>query len=133
MRVKSIGIFIAVVVVILAAGVGSVQLLKSAGIWNLMQPFTVTVKNETDKDIVIIEAGLVQGESKVALNRTVRSGKTYKFKPDLNVQGENGVYMTHTNADGETVQTSVCGYTESLSGSAKVTVGDRVEVEQDCY
>ena len=133
MRAKPIVIVVCSAIVVLAAGAGAVQLLKSAGIWNLMKDFTVTVTNETDRDIVIFESGLGSGDSRDVLNRTVKSGKTYKFKPELDVQGENSVYMTHTNAAGETVRTNVCGYTEYLSGSAKVTVGDSVKVEQDCH
>ena len=133
MRAKPIVIIASAVIVVLAAGAGAAQLLKSTGIWSLMRDFTVTVTNETDSDIVILESGLGSGDSRDVLNRTVKSGETYKFKPKLDVQGENSVYMAHTNTAGETIRTTVCGYTEYLSGSAKVTVGDSVEVEQDCH
>ncbi|MEK3885560.1 hypothetical protein [Paenibacillus sp. PL2-23] len=133
MRTRSMVIVIAVVVAILAAGMGALLLLKETGLWNMMKPFTVTVKNESNGNIVIVEAGTVRGQSKHTLDHTLESGKTFKFTPDLDILGEDGVYMTHTNAEGATVQTSVCGYTEYLSGSAKVTINDDVEVEQDCH
>jgi len=128
-----IGIWAASAAAVLCLGWAGGSMLESSGVLNYMRGFTVQVENQTEHDIVIVEAGLVRGDSKDTINRTIKSGERLSFKPKLELTGENGIYMNHTNASGEIVTTGVCGYTETLSGSAKVVIGKAVSVEESCY
>ncbi|MFF2886236.1 hypothetical protein [Paenibacillus sp. NPDC057967] len=128
-----IGLWAASAVAVLCLVWAGGNILQNSGVLNYMRGFTVQVENQTEHDIVIVEAGLVSGDSKDTINRTIKSGERLSFKPNLELAGENGVYMNHTNASGEIVTTGVCGYTETLSGSAKVVIGEAVTVEQNCY
>ncbi|MFD2659782.1 hypothetical protein [Paenibacillus thailandensis] len=110
---------------------------------NMFRPFTVTVHNQSESDIVIIETGILDSDgaggvvktgSKDMAGKTIKSGKSAKIKPDLELTGEGGVYMLYADAEGNQVEQTICGYTESLTGRSVVTVtGDRTTVEQDCW
>ncbi|RED64929.1 hypothetical protein [Cohnella lupini] len=95
--------------------------------------FTVTVHNESDKDIVIVKAGLVSTDSKQLLDKKIDSGDHGSIRPDLPLTGEGAVYLEYIDSKGDTRNVVVCGYTESLSGRSKLTIrNDRFEVEQKC-
>jgi hypothetical protein len=102
--------------------------------FNFFRPFQVIVHNASDADIVSVETGLIKGESKDLRQMPIRSGESAVIKPDLKLQGEGAVYLKYTNARGETVEETVCGYTEYLSGRTKLTIGnDGNTVDTDCY
>lgn len=97
------------------------------------QSFSVTVSNQTNDDIVAIEAGIVNGDSKQQFEQTIRSGEEIKIKPKLSLAGEGGIYIKYMDASGETKEQGVCSYTESLSGYSTVTIQpDKVTVEENC-
>ncbi|REK71250.1 hypothetical protein [Paenibacillus paeoniae] len=133
-RGTKIGLWaVSAVAVIVLLGWAGGKFLEDGGLIHYMREFTVQVKNNTEHDIIIVEAGLVSGNSKDIINRTLKSGKSFSFKPSLKIEGENGVYMSHTDPGGKLVTTSICGYMETLSGTSKVVIGDVVTVEQNCY
>jgi len=97
-------------------------------------PLRVTVVNETGSDLVAVETGLVSGSSKHFYRERIESGQSAKIKPDLSLTGEGAVYQKFVFASGAPKEAVVCGYTESLSGTAKVTLraDGRIDVEQSC-
>jgi hypothetical protein len=97
------------------------------------QRFSVTVSNQTDSDIIALEAGIVNGDSKQQFEQTIRSGEEIKIKPKLSLAGEGGIYIKYKDASGETKQQAVCSYTESLSGYSIVTIEpEKVIVKEKC-
>lgn len=95
--------------------------------------FSVTIRNKSDYDIVSVEIGMIKGTSKDIYTKKINSGKTIKIKPELSLTGEGAIYMKYTDSSGDTIEKTVCGYTESLSGNSKVTIkNDKVTVEQNC-
>lgn len=130
---------------IVVAGMAALLYLFRANseFFSQFQPFSVTVINESDYDIVSVETGIlksaptgqgvVESGSRHVSNKTIKSGKTAKIKPDLSLRGEGGIYLKYTNANGETVQKGVCSYTEYVSGYSKVTIrNDGASVEEKC-
>ncbi len=103
----------------------------------LMEPFgplRVTVVNETGADVVSVETGLVAGSSKHFYRQLIGAGESARIRPELKLAGEGAVYQKFIFANGEPKEAVVCGYTESLSGTATVTLraDGRIEVEQSC-
>ena len=105
----------------------------------LMEPFgplRVTVVNETSADLVTVETSAVSssGSSKHFYRQRIEAGENARIRPELSLTGEGGVYQKFVFDGGETREAVVCGYTESLSGTATVTLraDGRIEVEQSC-
>ncbi|GFZ77765.1 hypothetical protein GCM10008018_24260 [Paenibacillus marchantiophytorum] len=97
------------------------------------QSFSVTIKNKSDYDIVLIETGIIKGASNDIYTKKIMSGETRKINPLLNLKGEGAIYIKYTDSRGATKEETVCGYTEYLSGNSKVTISnDKVTIEQNC-
>lgn len=93
-----------------AAGIRVWDWAEKSDIANFMRSFTILVYNESDVDIVALEAGIVNGSSTDRIDKAVASGGEAKFEPVLELHGEY------------------------LSGSAKVTLtNDGADVEMNCY
>jgi hypothetical protein len=129
--------------VVIAAGVMlAAQMNNKFGILRMaaqFQSFRVTVDNQSDFDLSLLETGVVTsaaaGASTDELGKTLKSSKTMKIKPRLSLSGEGGIYLKYIDPrEPETVQTvGVCSYTETLSGYSKVTVtNDKVTVDEKC-
>ncbi|MFC4302235.1 hypothetical protein [Cohnella boryungensis] len=107
------------------------------GAKSLLEPFgplRVTVVNDSGKDIVSIETGMVSTGLKQIDDEPIKAGQRSKIRPEFRWSGEGAVYQRYVFADGEEAEAIVCGYTESLSGKSTVTLLERkVEVEQSCY
>ncbi|MEK3683156.1 hypothetical protein [Paenibacillus sp. FSL R10-2736] len=118
------------------------QLNSKYGILSMaaqFQSFKVTVYNESDFDLSILETGVVTnaaaGASTDELGKTLSSGKTIKIRPRLSLSGEGGIYLKYTDPRApEVAQTvGICSYTESLSGYSKVTItNNKVTVKENC-
>ena len=97
------------------------------------QSFSVKLNNKSDYDIVAVETGIVSSSSKHVYDKKVIAGASTKIKPKLQLTGEGAIYLKYTDSRGNTKETVVCGYTESLSGKSEVTIhNDQIDVEQDC-
>ncbi|MFC3800840.1 hypothetical protein [Cohnella sp. GCM10012308] len=104
--------------------------------------FSVTVVNQSDYDLVSVETGIlrsdaagnaVQGGSKNTYGKTIKAGHEKVISPKLSLNGEGGIYLKYTDSRGQTVQKTVCSYTESASGYSTVTIrNDRVDVKENC-
>lgn len=132
------GVFTAIIVLIIVGA--RVAYNDQQGIFNYFRSFTVFVDNQSDVDLVSIEAGIIQSDSnadsdsKDMVEEPLASGNKLKFTPKLSLQGEGGIYLKITDSRGETTTHTVCSYTEYLSGKADVTVSnDKVTIDQDCY
>jgi len=110
-------------------------------LWGIkwMEPFgplRITVVNETSVDLVTVETSAVSssGSSKHFYRQRIEAGQSAKIRPELSLTGEGGVYQKFVFDSGEPKEAVVCGYTESLSGTATVTLraDGRIEVEQSC-
>lgn len=124
-----IGIAIFSIAVVMALGIGTISNYLS-----FFKSFSVTVDNQSDFDIVSVETGLLQTDSKDMYSKTIKSGQKLKIKPELTLSGEGAIYMKFTDSRGKSTQETVCGYTEYLSGYSKVTItNERTIVEQKCY
>jgi len=118
--------------------VGIIVLVMAAGtIRNLFIPFqkfSVTIHNESDYEIVSVETGIIKGQSKDVYNQAIKSGTRIKITPNLSLAGEGAVYLAYTDSNGTTVEKTVCGYTESLSGHSKITItNEDAVVEETCH
>ncbi|RXZ82473.1 hypothetical protein EBB07_10400 [Paenibacillaceae bacterium] len=114
-------------------------ILLLTGMWvknlvgSFFEPFNVTIENKSDTDIVAIETGIPNSSSDV-YSDALRSGKSVKLKPKLQLSGEGMIYLKYTDADGSESTVTICGYTEYLSGNAHVVISnDGVDVTQECY
>ena len=106
------------------------------------QSFSLTVDNQSEQAMTNVEIGtlvtgdsgqLVTGDSWQPKSGEIGSGHKRVFKPRLSHSGEGGIYMRYTDASGKEVQTTVCSYTEYVSGYTDVTIhNERVEVEENC-
>lgn len=93
--------------------------------------FTVTVDNQSDYEVMSIETGIIQRESKDLYANTIKSGQKKKIKPDLKHSGEGA--MKFTDSRGQTKEETVCSYTEYLSGYSTITIyNDRTTVVEKC-
>lgn len=97
------------------------------------EDYSITIRNKSDYDIVSVEIGIIKGTSKDIYTKKIISGEKIKIKPELSLTGEGAIYMKYTDSRGDTIEKTVCGYTESLSGNSKVTISnDKVTVEENC-
>ncbi|MEK4326687.1 hypothetical protein MKZ24_11855 [Paenibacillus sp. FSL R7-0297] len=133
----ALGTAVIAAVFILAAQVNSKYGILSMAAQ--FQSFRVTVNNESDFDLSILETGVVTGAAAGAstdeLGKTLSSGKTIKIRPRLSLSGEGGIYLKYTDPRApDVLQTiGVCSYTESLSGYSKVTItNNKVTVKENC-
>ncbi|CAI6084094.1 hypothetical protein [Cohnella sp. JJ-181] len=104
--------------------------------------FSVTVINQSDYDLVSVETGIltndakgniVKSGSKESFNKPIKAGREKVLEPSLSLSGEGGIYLQYTDSRGDTVQKTVCSYTESVSGYSTVTIhNDNVEVKENC-
>ncbi|AIQ60469.1 hypothetical protein [Paenibacillus borealis] len=130
-------------IAVIAAGIiMAVQLNSKYGILSIaaqFQSFKVTVDNQSDFDLSLLETGVVTsaaaGASADELGKPLKSGETIKIRPRLSISGEGGIYLKYTDPrEPEAAQTvGICSYTESLSGYSKVTItNDKVTVKENC-
>lgn len=104
--------------------------------------FSVTVVNQSDYDLVSVETGILGGgdpghadksDTKRIFAKPIKAGDKKVLSPKLSMNGEGGIYLKYTNSRGDTVQKTVCSYTESASGSSTITIqNDRVDVKENC-
>jgi hypothetical protein len=119
---------------LLAAGIRGWDWAEKSDIANFMRSFTILIDNESDFDIMALETGIVNGSSTDRIDKAIASGGKAKFEPVLELHGEGAVYLKYTDPAGSLKETIVCGYTEYLAGSAKVTItNDGADVEMKCY
>ncbi|MGG4145013.1 hypothetical protein ABEW34_17995 [Paenibacillus algorifonticola] len=129
--------------ILFGAIIGINALNKSLDIFNMFRSFTLTIHNESDHELVTVQAGvlasdekgnIIETDSKQLYDDPIASGSKKKITPELNLTGEGGIYITYTDSTGFTRTTSVCSYTESLSGSSTITIyNDDAKVEENCY
>lgn len=120
----------------------AVAVRDNLGLISQFRSFTVTIDNQSDYDLVTIEAGIltsdlsgkvIEGSSKEIFEHGIQSGDKVKLTPKLSLMGEGGIYLKYTDSRGEIIRKSVCSYTESLSGYSKVTItNDNVTVNENC-
>lgn len=54
--------------------------------------------------------------------------------PDLALIGEGAVYIEYTDSQGQVIQETVCGYTESLTGFSEVAITNTgTDIDQKCW
>lgn len=139
---KGMLIFFSIIVVVCLAVALAAK--TASNFLSQFQSFALTIHNQSDYDIVSVETGIiksasaeigiVEGDSKDYYAEHIKSGKNIKIKPRLSLNGEGGIYLKYTDARGETVQKSVCSYTEYLSGYSTVTIHNNgVAIEEKCY
>lgn len=129
--------------ILFGAIIGVIALNKSLDILNMFRNFTLTIHNESDHELVSVQAGIlssdekgniIETDSKQLYNDSIPSGAKKKITPDLSLTGEGGIYLTYTDVTGVTRTTSVCSYTETLSGSSTITIhNETAKVEEKCY
>lgn len=118
---------------LLAAAIWGIKEFAASDTMRLFQPLTVTVRNESDFDIVSMETGIVEKGSKDVHDKSLPSGGSVKLKPRLALRGEGAVYLRFADSRGDSKVATVCGYTEYLSGKSVVTIGNNsVTVDEDC-
>ena len=111
-------------------------------IFRPFRSFSVTVVNASDYDLLSVETGIMSSD---ASGNTVKSGAKHTYEkpikaghekvisPKLSLTGEGGIYLKYTDSRGETVQKTVCSYTEYATGYSTITIqNDRVDVKEDC-
>ncbi|WP_169082969.1 hypothetical protein [Paenibacillus sp. PL91] len=103
--------------------------------FNMFMPFAVTLNNDSDYDIVSVKMGIVSSTSAHTYTKPIKAGDSVRIKPQLQLTGEGAVYLEYTDARGVTRENIACGYTESLTGRAELTIdNDRFVLnEQDCW
>jgi len=143
MKLNRVFIYSTSAILIFGILVALVYLIMTSSFLRQFQSFSLTINNQSDYDIVSVEAGTlktapsgkgtVEGDSKDSRSKVIKSGEVVKFKPRLSLTGEGGIYFQYTDSRGQTVKKGVCGYTESLSGYSNVTIkNDQVVVEGKC-
>lgn len=142
-------ILIAFIVAIVAiVGFLAVRVVQEGAVFvNMLRPFTVTIHNESDHELTGITAGIYKGGatgeaaagevdagSVDFYNHSIKAGKRAKFSPKLKHIGEGSIYLEYTDANGLTTRTTVCSYTESVTGNARLTITNTgATVEEDCW
>lgn len=111
-------------------------------IFRPFRSFSVTVVNQSDYDLVSVETGVLSSDAsghaiesgaKRTFAKTIKAGDEKVISPKLRMRGEGGIYLKYTDSRGETVQKTVCSYTESASGYSTITIqNDRVDVKENC-
>ncbi|MFC4597602.1 hypothetical protein [Cohnella hongkongensis] len=121
-------VYLAIAAVLVLLILWGIKLVEPFG------PLRVTVVNETDAALVSVESGIVSGSSKHTYRQAIEAGESARIKPELSLSGEGAVYQKFYFSGGEVKEAVVCGYTESLSGTATVTLraDGRIDVEQSC-
>lgn len=112
-------------------------------IFRPFRSFSVTVVNASDYDLVTVETGILSSDTsgntvksgaKHTYAKTIKAGHEKVISPKLSLTGEGGIYLKYTDSRGETVQRTVCSYTESASGYSTVTIqNDQIEVKENCH
>lgn len=125
----------------------AVQLNNKYGLLELVaqfRSFRVTVDNQSDFDLKLLEAGVVTSGSiregrasgsRDELGTTVPKGRALTVRPSLSISGEGGIYLRYTDPREPNAPKTigVCSYTESISGYSKVIItNDKVTVEEKC-
>lgn len=131
-------------ITILSAIVLIIGIVAFKSLLNAVDPYRhlrITIHNQSDYNLIDIQASLVQGESyntnesgsTYIFDKDVSSGSNVKFAPQLKLAGEGAVSLTFTDSRGKTYNKTVCGYTEYLSGNSYVTVtNENVTVKEEC-
>ncbi|WP_339305314.1 hypothetical protein [Paenibacillus sp. FSL R5-0519] len=131
-------------IIILSAIVLVIGIIAFKSLLNAVDPYRhlrITIHNQSDYNLIDIQASLVQGESyntnesgsTYIFDKDVSSGSNVKFAPQLKLSGEGAVFLTFTDSRGKTYNKTVCGYTEYLSGNSYVTVtNENVTVKEEC-
>lgn len=137
-----LGLLAASTLVIAAGIMVVVQLNNNYGVLGLvaqLQSFRVTVDNQSDFELSILETGVVTGAAAEAsvdeVGKILKSGKTVKIKPRLTLSGEGGIYLKYSDKREPDVPRTIgiCSYTETLSGYSKVIItNDKVTIKQNC-
>jgi len=102
--------------------------------FGMLQSFSVTIHNQSDYDIVSVGTGIISSQEVHSYAKEIKAGDTARIKPQLTLAGEGAVYLKYTDSRGITKETVACGYTESLSGSSRLTIDNDgvAENEQKC-
>lgn len=136
------GVVSVIVAVILVVG-SAVVWKNNSELFREFRSFSVKIVNKSDYDLVSVETGILQSDSsgnavasgsKDTYDKKIKAGREKAIKPKLRIDGEGGIYLKYTDSRGETVQKTVCSYTEYVSGYSTVTIhNDKVEVQEKCH
>ncbi|MDQ0723968.1 flagellar biosynthesis/type III secretory pathway M-ring protein FliF/YscJ [Paenibacillus sp. W4I10] len=132
-------------IIILSAIVLVIGIIAFKSFLNAVDPFRhlrITIHNQSDYNLTIIQASLVQGDNSLNNNESgstyvfdkdIPSGANVKFAPQLKLSGEGVVSLAFTDSRGKTYNKTVCGYTEYLSGNSYITVtNENITVKDEC-
>jgi len=106
---------------------------QAFGILHTMRPLTVTLKNNTDSEIISVEFRMTPMDTPYVFERTVPAGESRNIRPEFENAVEGELTFTAVDAEGRRYTGTACGYTSTLSGESNITIdADGVTIQSEC-
>jgi len=120
-----ITIIVSVCTIIIAA--------QAFGILHSMRPLTVTLKNNTNSEIISVEFRMPHMDTPYVFERTIPAGESRNIRPEFENLVEGEMTFTAADAEGRRYTGIACGYTSRLSGESTVTIdANGVAIQAEC-
>lgn len=106
---------------------------QAFGILHSMRPLTITLKNNTDSEIISVEFRMTHMDTPYVFERTVPSGESRNIRPEFDNLIEGELTFTAVDAEGHRYTGIACGYTSRLSGESTITIdANGVTIQSEC-
>lgn len=106
---------------------------QAFGILHAMRPLTVTLKNNTNSEIISVEFRMTHMDTPYVFERSVPAGESRNIRPEFENLIEGELTFTAIDAEGHRYTGIACGYTSTLSGESTVTIDtDGVTIQAEC-
>ncbi|MEJ8307259.1 hypothetical protein [Saccharibacillus sacchari] len=106
---------------------------QAFGILHAMRPLTVTLKNNTNSEIMSVEFRMTHMDAPYVFERAVPAGESRNIRPEFENLVEGELTFTAVDAEGHVYTGIACGYTSTLSGESTVTIDtDEVTIQAEC-
>jgi len=106
---------------------------QAFGILHSMRPLTVTLKNNTNSEIISVEFRMTHMDTPYVFERTIPAGESRNIRPEFENLVEGEMTFTAADAEGHRYTGIACGYTSRLSGESTVTIdANGVAIQAEC-
>lgn len=106
---------------------------QAFGMLHAMRPLTVSLKNNTNSEIISVEFRMSHMDTPYVFERTVPAGESRNIRPEFDNLVEGELTFTAVDAEGQRYTGIACGYTSTLSGESTVTIDSNgVTIQAEC-
>lgn len=124
---------LSLITVIISVGAVIIIATQAFGILHVMRPLTVTLKNNSDAEIISVEFRMTHMDTPYVFERTVPAGESRNIRPEFEDLIEGELTFTAVDAEGHRYTGIACGYTSGLNGESAVTIDtDGVTIQAEC-